>query len=84
MNDGGDEYAKIGIGKSTGTKLISAGGNIKKPGVYEIELGITCEEFLNSEEWCGGVEGRVTACGMRGTVEGTRRARDLSVSRGLL
>jgi len=58
INDGGEEYAKIGIGKSTGTKLISAGGNIKKPGVYEIELGITCEEFLNSDEWCGGVEGR--------------------------
>ncbi|MEO8590103.1 MAG: NADH-quinone oxidoreductase subunit NuoF [Flavobacteriales bacterium] len=58
VNDGGEEYAKIGIGKSTGTKLISAGGNIKKPGVYEIELGITCEEFLNSDEWCGGVEGR--------------------------
>ena len=58
INDGGDEYAKIGVGKSTGTKLISAGGNIRKPGVYEIELGITCEEFLNSDEWCGGVEGR--------------------------
>jgi NADH-quinone oxidoreductase subunit F len=25
VNDGGEEYAKIGIGKSTGTKLISAG-----------------------------------------------------------
>jgi NADH-quinone oxidoreductase subunit F len=32
VNDGGEEYAKIGIGKSTGTKLISAGGNINKPG----------------------------------------------------
>ncbi|MEO6038837.1 MAG: NADH-quinone oxidoreductase subunit F, partial [Saprospiraceae bacterium] len=40
INDGGEEYAKIGVGKSTGTKLISAGGNIKKPGVYEIELGL--------------------------------------------
>jgi NADH-quinone oxidoreductase subunit F len=58
VNDGGEEYAKIGIGKSTGTKLISAGGNIKRPGVYEIELGVSCEEFLNSDEWCGGVEGR--------------------------
>ncbi|MBP6389711.1 MAG: NADH-quinone oxidoreductase subunit NuoF [Flavobacteriales bacterium] len=58
VNDGGEEYAKIGVGKSTGTKLISAGGNINKPGVYEIDLGITCEEFLNSDEWCGGVQGR--------------------------
>ena len=58
VNDGGEEYAKIGLGKSTGTKLISAGGNIKRPGVYEIELGVSCEEFLNSDEYCGGVEGR--------------------------
>src|SRR6202012_1890627 len=38
INDGGEEYAKIGVGRSTGTKLISAGGNVKKPGVYEIDL----------------------------------------------
>ena len=35
VNEGGDEYSKIGTGKSTGTKLISACGNIAKPGVYE-------------------------------------------------
>ena len=52
---GGDEYAKIGIGKSTGTKLISASGHINKPGVYEIELGIPVEEFIYSEEYCGGI-----------------------------
>jgi NADH-quinone oxidoreductase subunit F len=52
---GGEEYAKIGIGKSTGTKLISASGHINKPGVYEIELGIPVEEFIYSEEYCGGI-----------------------------
>ena len=56
INDGGDEYAKIGIGKSTGTKLISASGNINKPGVYEIEMGISVEEFIYSEEYCGGIK----------------------------
>src|SRR5690606_9514666 len=34
----GAEYAKIGVGRSTGTKLISACGNINKPGVYEIDM----------------------------------------------
>jgi NADH-quinone oxidoreductase subunit F len=53
---GGDEYAKIGIGKSTGTKLISAGGNIVKPGVYEIDLGLPVEEFIYSDEYCGGIQ----------------------------
>jgi NADH-quinone oxidoreductase subunit F len=51
----GDEYAKIGIGKSTGTKLISAGGHINKPGVYEIELGLPVEEFIYSDNYCGGI-----------------------------
>ena len=37
VNDGGEAYAAIGVGKSTGTKLISASGHINKPGVYEIE-----------------------------------------------
>ncbi len=55
VNDGGDEYAKIGIGRSTGTKLISASGNINKPGVYEIELGVSVEEFIFSDEYCGGI-----------------------------
>lgn len=54
---GGDEYAKIGIGKSTGTKLISASGHINKPGVYEIELGLPVEEFIYSDNYCGGIRG---------------------------
>lgn len=55
VNNGGEEYAKIGIGKSTGTKLISASGHINKPGVYEIELGVPVEEFIFSDEYCGGI-----------------------------
>ncbi len=55
VNEGGDEYSKIGTGKSTGTKLISACGNIAKPGVYEIEMSISVEEFLYSDEYCGGI-----------------------------
>jgi NADH-quinone oxidoreductase subunit F len=42
-------------GKSTGTKLISASGHINKPGVYEIELGLPVEEFIYSDEYCGGI-----------------------------
>jgi NADH-quinone oxidoreductase subunit F len=56
INMGGEEYAKIGVGKSTGTKLISACGHINKPGVYEIELGLPCEEFLFSDKYCGGIK----------------------------
>ena len=55
LNISGEEYAKIGIGKSTGTKLISASGHINKPGVYEIELGVPVEEFIFSDAYCGGI-----------------------------
>ncbi|GAA0882526.1 NADH-quinone oxidoreductase subunit NuoF [Sphingobacterium siyangense subsp. cladoniae] len=55
INLGGEEYAKIGVERSAGTKLISASGNIVKPGVYEIELGLPVEEFIYSDEYCGGI-----------------------------
>ncbi|MCB0533748.1 MAG: NADH-quinone oxidoreductase subunit NuoF [Lewinellaceae bacterium] len=64
VNEGGEAYARIGVGRSTGTKLISAGGNINKPGVYEVELGLSMEEFIFSDEWCGGIKNgkRLKAC----------------------
>jgi len=64
INLGGEEYAKIGVGKSTGTKLISACGNINKPGVYEIDMTISVEEFVYSDEYCGGIpnEKKLKAC----------------------
>ncbi|MFN5359099.1 MAG: NADH-quinone oxidoreductase subunit NuoF [Bacteroidota bacterium] len=64
INNGGEEYAKIGVGKSTGTKLISACGNINKPGVYEIDMTISVEEFIYSDEYCGGIANgkRLKAC----------------------
>jgi NADH-quinone oxidoreductase subunit F len=55
VNNGGEAYSNIGIGRSTGTKLISASGHIKNPGVYEIELGLPVEEFIFSDEYLGGI-----------------------------
>lgn len=51
----GAEYAKMGVGRSTGTKLISACGNLNKPGVYEVDFNLSIEEFIFSEEYCGGI-----------------------------
>ncbi len=55
INITADNYNDIGIGKSSGTKLISASGHINKPGVYEIEMGLPVEEFIYSDEYCGGI-----------------------------
>ncbi len=64
INMGGEAYAQIGVGRSTGTKLISACGNIARPGVYEIDMTCSVEEFIYSEEYCGGIAKgkRLKAC----------------------
>jgi len=36
---GGNSYASIGKGKSTGTKLVSLDGHFNSPGVYEVDMG---------------------------------------------
>jgi NADH-quinone oxidoreductase subunit F len=64
VNEGGDAYAQIGIGRSTGTKLISASGNVNNPGVYEITLGLSVEEFIYSDRYLGGIKNgkKLKAC----------------------
>src|SRR5215203_5367573 len=43
---GGEEYAKIGTERSTGTKVVSVSGCVQRPGNYEIELGIPSHEII--------------------------------------
>jgi NADH-quinone oxidoreductase subunit F len=53
FNHGPESYAKIGVGKSTGTKLWSVCGHVERPGVYEVPLGYPFKDFLEKE--CGGM-----------------------------
>jgi NADH-quinone oxidoreductase subunit F len=46
MAMGGDEYAKLGVETSTGTKVVSVSGHVKRPGNYEIELGTPSREII--------------------------------------
>ncbi len=39
MLHGGQTFADIGIGKSTGTKLLSLDGYFNRPGIYEVDMG---------------------------------------------
>jgi [NiFe] hydrogenase diaphorase moiety large subunit len=47
INIGTFEYLKRGIPGSPGTKLISISGDCHKPGIYEIEWGMTIAELLD-------------------------------------
>jgi NADH-quinone oxidoreductase subunit F len=49
---GGAEYAKIGTPDSTGPRLFCLSGCVERPGVYEVEHGITLRELL---QLAGGV-----------------------------
>lgn len=55
---GGDEYAKLGTARNTGTRILCVSGDVKKPGYFEIEVGkVTMRELLY--DMCGGPkEGR--------------------------
>jgi NADH-quinone oxidoreductase subunit F len=52
---GGEEYAKLGVGRSTGTRIFSVSGHVERPGNYEVELGMSFRELI--EELAGGVRG---------------------------
>ena len=51
---GGEAYAQIGTTDSTGPRLFCLSGCVERPGVYEVEHGITLRELL---ETAGGVRG---------------------------
>jgi NADH-quinone oxidoreductase subunit F len=43
---GGAEYAQLGTETSTGTKVVSVSGHVRRPGNYEIELGTPSRELI--------------------------------------
>jgi NADH-quinone oxidoreductase subunit F len=58
---GGADYAKLGVETSTGTKLVSVSGHVRRPGNYEIELGIPSREIIYGLAG-GPPEGRTVKC----------------------
>ena len=49
LADGGDEYARHGVDRSTGTLPIQLGGNVKYGGLIEVPFGISLREII--EVW---------------------------------
>jgi NADH-quinone oxidoreductase subunit F len=52
VTEGGPEFASVGSGRSTGSKLFCLAGTAVRPGVYEVDMGTTLRELL---ELAGGV-----------------------------
>ncbi len=49
---GPEEFKKLGIQDARGSKLFSISGDTPKPGIYDIEFGLSLEEFVE-EFGCG-------------------------------
>ena len=47
MRMGGAEYAKIGRPKNTGTRVFCLSGHVKRPGLYELPLGLPLDFIMN-------------------------------------
>jgi NADH-quinone oxidoreductase subunit F len=52
---GPEEYAKLGVENSAGTRVVSLSGHVERGGNYEIEQGITLREMIY--DLAGGVPG---------------------------
>jgi [NiFe] hydrogenase diaphorase moiety large subunit len=46
IDNGADWFLSFGTGESSGTKLLSISGDCKRPGIYEVEWGVTVEALL--------------------------------------
>ena len=66
---GPEWYRSLGVGEHAGTKLISLSGDVRRPGNYEVPIGLPLSTLLH--EWAGGPhDGRsvqaVTMAGLSG------------------
>lgn len=46
VQHGGDAFAKWGVGRSGGTRLLCLSGHVNRPGVYELPMSITFRELI--------------------------------------
>jgi NADH-quinone oxidoreductase subunit F len=54
---GAEWYASFGTEKSKGTRLFCLSGHVKKPGVYELPLGVSMRTLIYDEQYGGGILG---------------------------
>ncbi|HTE19215.1 MAG TPA: NADH-quinone oxidoreductase subunit NuoF, partial [Armatimonadota bacterium] len=55
VHNGVEWFRSMGTEKSTGTKILSVSGHVKRPGNYELVMGTPFEEIIY--DVCGGIRG---------------------------
>lgn len=58
IEHGGAAFAELGSEQSTGTRMFAVSGHVERPGVYEVEFGVTTfRDIIYGEEYAGGIAG---------------------------
>ena len=68
LENGGDAYAALGKGPSTGTKLVSLDSFFNTPGMYEIEMGTPLQTIF--DDFGGGFKSEVKGLQIGGPLGG--------------
>lgn len=68
LDNGGDAYAALGKGPSTGTKLVSLDSFFNTPGMYEIEMGTPLQTIF--DDFGGGFKSEIKALQIGGPLGG--------------
>ncbi|ANY09143.1 NAD(P)H-dependent oxidoreductase subunit E [Pseudonocardia sp. HH130630-07] len=76
LNIGGEAFAAVGGGRSTGSKLFCVSGAVAAPGVYEVDFGTTLRRLL---DLAGGVRGSLRTVLLGGAAGGFVLPADLDV-----
>lgn len=53
---GGAAYAAEGVNGWKGRRFFSVSGDVERPGVYEVPMGLTLRELICGEEYCRGMK----------------------------
>ena len=53
IHEGGEAYANRGTPKNGGTRMLCVSGHVRKPGIYEVPLGMNMKKFIY--EVAGGI-----------------------------
>ncbi len=56
MVNGGEAFAALGAESSKGMRMFSVSGHVKRPGVFEVEFGVTTfRDLIYAPVYCGGI-----------------------------
>jgi NADH:ubiquinone oxidoreductase subunit F (NADH-binding) len=55
--NGGSAYAALGANGWKGRRFFSVCGDVNRPGVYEVPMGMTLRELITGEQYCQGIAG---------------------------